>query len=100
LFCLNDQEKETFALAKLIGVLRSDDEFRRDYDSRVDGLLAANRIWIRHEDGSLTAPADQLPSPQWVPAHIAMQKELEQEGFTRRAVSVLKRAGYRPESTQ
>ncbi len=95
LFCLHDQEKETFALAKLIGVLRSDDEFRRDYDSRVDDLLAENRIWIRHEDGSLRAPADQLPSPQWVPAHIAMKKELEQEGFTRRAVSVLKRAGYK-----
>jgi len=94
LFCLHDEEKETFALAKLIGVLRSDEEFRRDYDSRVDGLLAENRIWIRHVAGSLRAPADQLPSPQWVPAYIAMQKKLEQEGFTDQAVSVLKRAGY------
>jgi SAM-dependent methyltransferase len=94
LFCLHHEEKETFALAKLIGVLRSDEEFRRDYDSRVDELLAENRIWIRHEDGSLTAPPDQLSSPEWMAALHAMQKRLEQEGFADRAVSVLKRAGY------
>jgi hypothetical protein len=94
LFCLHEEEKETFALAKLIGVLRSDEEFRIDYDRRLDELLAENRIWIRHEDGSLTAPAEQLPSPDWIPAYIAMPKKMAQEGFTDRAVSVLKRAGY------
>jgi hypothetical protein len=78
----------------LIGVLRSDEEFHRDYDSRVDDLFAENRIWIRHKDGSLTAPPDQLSSPEWMPAYIAMQKKLAQGGFTDRAVSVLKRAGY------
>jgi SAM-dependent methyltransferase len=94
LFCLHEEEKETFALAKLVGVLRSDEAFRIDYDRRVDELFAENKIWIRHEDGSLTAPAEQLPSSSWTPAYIAMQKKLEQEGFTRRAVSVLERAGY------
>jgi hypothetical protein len=94
LFCLHDEEMETFVLAKLVGVLRSDEEFRRDYDSRVDELLAENRIWIRHEDGSLTAPVEQLSSPEWLPAYISMQNKLAREGFTDRAVSVLKRAGY------
>ena len=39
-FCLHNEEKETFALARLLGVLRSDESFRLDYDSRVDELLA------------------------------------------------------------
>jgi hypothetical protein len=60
LFCLHDQEKETFALAQLVGVLRADEGFRRDYDSRFDRLLAEKKIWIRQDDGFLGAPADQL----------------------------------------
>ncbi len=94
LFCLHDEEKETFALARLVGVLRSDEEFRTGYDRRVDELFAENRIWIRHEDGSLTAPPDQVSSSEWAPAYLAMQQKLAQEGFTERAVSVLKSAGY------
>lgn len=94
LFCLHDEEKETFALAELIGVLRSDEEFRRAYDSRVDELLAEKRIWIRQEDGFLAAPPDQVSAPEWMPAYIDMQRKLEQEGFADRALSVLKHAGY------
>jgi SAM-dependent methyltransferase len=46
-FCLHNEEKETFALAELTGVLRSDESFRLDYDSRVDELLAENRLRVR-----------------------------------------------------
>jgi len=93
-FCLHDEEKETFVLARLLGVLRADERFRLDYDSRVDELLAEKRIWIRREDGFLDAPPEQLPFPEWLPAYTDMQNKLEQEGFTDRAVSVLERAGY------
>jgi hypothetical protein len=94
-FCLHDDEKETFVLAKLIGVLRSDERLRLDYDSRLDELMAENKIWIRKEDGFLGPPPDPLPAPDWQPAFIAMQKRLQQEGFADRAVSVLHRAGYK-----
>jgi hypothetical protein len=94
LFCLHDGEKETFALAKLIGVLRSAEAFCRDYDARYDELLAESKIWIRHEDGFLGPAPEQLASHQWMPAYFAMQQKLEQEGFTDRAVSVLQTAGY------
>jgi SAM-dependent methyltransferase len=93
-FCLHNEEKETFLLAKLIGVLRSDEAFRLAYDSRVDEFLAEKRIWVRREDGFLGAPPEQLAFPEWLTAHIDMQNQLQQEGFTDRAVSVLKRAGY------
>jgi SAM-dependent methyltransferase len=94
LFCLHDQEKETFALAQLIGVLRADEGFRRDYDSRSDQLLAEKKIWIRQEDGFLGTPADQLATSEWVPAYLAIQHQLEQEGFADRAIAVLQGAGY------
>jgi hypothetical protein len=93
-FCLHNDEKETFVLAKVLGILRSDESFRLAYDSRVDELLAENRTLIRQEDGFLTAPPEPLPASEWLPAFTGMQNKLEQEGFTDRAVSVLKRAGY------
>ena len=93
-FCLHNEEKETFTLARLIGILRSDESFRLDYDSRVDELLAENRIFVRQEDGFLAAASDQLPISEWLGAYTATQNKLQQEGFTDRAVSVLKRAGY------
>jgi len=93
-FCLHDDEKETFALAKLTGVLHADEEFRLDYDARVDELLAENRMLVRQEDGFLTAPPDQLPISEWLGAFTAVQNKLQQEGFVDRAVSVLKHAGY------
>jgi hypothetical protein len=93
-FCLHNEEKETFALAELLGVLRSDEAFRRDYDSRVDELLAANRMFVRQEDGFLATVPDPLPAAEWLPAYLGMQNKLEEEGFVDRAVSVLKRAGY------
>jgi hypothetical protein len=94
-FSLHNEEKETFALAKLMGVLRSDESFCLDYDSRVDELLTEKKLLVRQEDGFLTAHPDPPPAPEWLPAFTAMQNKLEQEGFTDRAVSVLKRAGYR-----
>jgi hypothetical protein len=93
-FCLHDKEKETFELAKLVGILRSDERFRCAYDSRLDELLAEKRIWLRTEDGFLAAPPDQLSAPAWTYAYVAIQKHWEQEGFIDRAVSVLKCAGY------
>ena len=93
-FCLHNDEKETFVLAKLLGVLRADEPFRLDYDSRVDELLAENRMLVRQEDGFLAAAPDQLPVSEWQPVYLEMQNRLLQEGFVERAVSVLKRAGY------
>ncbi len=93
-FCLHNDEKETFVLARLLGILRADEAFRLDYDCRVDELLAENRILVRQVDGFLAAPPEQLPASEWMPVYIAMRNKLQQEGFPGRAVSVLKRAGY------
>jgi SAM-dependent methyltransferase len=93
-FCLHDDEKETFVLARLLGVLRADQAFCGAYDSRMDELLAESRMLVRQQDGFLAAHPDQLPVSEWQPVYLAMQNKLQQEGFPNLAVSVLKHAGY------
>jgi hypothetical protein len=93
-FCLHDQEKETFELAKLVGVLQSDDAFRSAYDSRLDELLAEKKILVRQPDGFLMPPPDPLDPTLWMIAHEALHRQIAEEGFVDRAVSVLRRAGY------
>jgi hypothetical protein len=94
LFCLHDQEKETFELAKLVGVLHSDEEFRGDYDFRLDQLLAEKKIWVRQPDGFLGPSPEQLNPAAWTVEYVAVHRQLAEEGFVDRAVSVLKRGGY------
>ena len=93
-FCLHDQEKETFELAKLLGVLNSDQEFRAAYDLRLDELLAEKHILVRQPDGFLALPPDPLDPMAWMTARVEVHRHLAEEGFVDRAVSVLKRAGY------
>jgi hypothetical protein len=94
LFCLHDQEKETFELAKLVGFLHSDEQFRGDYDLRLDQLLAEKKIWVRQPDGFLGPPPEQPDPATWMIEHVAIHRQLAEEGFVDRAVSVLKRGGY------
>jgi hypothetical protein len=93
-FCLHDQEKETFELAELVGVLQSDDAFRSAYDSRLDELLAEKKILVRQPDGFLMPPPDPLDPTLWMIAHEALHRQVAEEGFVDRAVTVLQRAGY------
>jgi hypothetical protein len=94
LFCLHDQEKETFELAALLGVLNSDETFRRDYHSRLDELLAEKKMWVRQPDGFLGLPPVQLDPVEWMTEIIAVHKQMAEEGFVDQAVAVLKSAGY------
>ena len=94
-FCLHNGERETYMLANLMGVVRSDERFRSDYDARVDDLLAESRIWERHNDGFLASSPNQLPSTQWLSARAAMNARLTREGFADHAVILLNRAGFK-----
>jgi hypothetical protein len=94
LFCLHDQEKETFELAELVGVLHSDKEFRQDYDFRLDELMAEKNIWVRQPNRFLGPPPEQLDPGAWMVNQVAVHRQLAEEGFVDRAVAVLKRGGY------
>ena len=91
-FALHDGERETWRLAELLGILRSDREFLRDYDARLDGLLAENRMAVRDENGHLAEPPDPIEAARALPVYQEIMREIEAE-FADRAVSVLQRAG-------
>lgn len=52
---LYDGEKETWALARWVGRLRSDPAFCANFDTRLDHLLAEKGMWVRSPDGYLEA---------------------------------------------
>ncbi len=91
-FALHDGERETWRLAELLGILRSDREFLRDYDQRLDALLAENKLAVRDENGHLAEPPDPIDPARALPLYHEMVRVIETE-FADRAVSVLQRAG-------
>jgi SAM-dependent methyltransferase len=93
-FALHDGERETWRLAELLGILRSDREFLRDYDARLDALLAENRMAIRDKNGCLAEPPDPADAARALPIYHEIAHSIEVE-FADRAVSVLQRAGLR-----
>ena len=93
-FALQDGERETWRLAELLGILRSDKDFLRDYDSRLDALLAENNIAVRDENGYLAEPPTPIDPTRVMPVYHEISRKIE-AGFADRAVSVLQRAGLR-----
>jgi hypothetical protein len=91
-FTLHEGERETWRLAELLGILRSDRAFLREYDARLDALLAENRMAVRDGNGCLAEPPEPIDMARMFPAYEAITRELEAE-FADRAVSVLQRAG-------
>jgi len=94
-FSLHDDERDTSLLARLIGILRSDETFQRDFDAECDDLLAAHRLWIRQDDGALALPTSQRPPTEWVEARLAITEQLAADGYIDRAVTLLQRAGVK-----
>jgi hypothetical protein len=91
-FTLHDGERETRRLAELLGILRSDRTFLRDYDDRLDSLLAQNKIAVRDVNGCLADPPEPIDLARTFAAYEAIAREIEAE-FADRAVSVLQGAG-------
>ncbi len=92
-FCLHGDERETFLLAHVTGILRRDVEFSETYDARLDALMAEQRLWVRDTNGALVAPPDQRPASEWLAARLAVAMQLHAEGMVTRAVRALERAG-------
>jgi hypothetical protein len=91
-FTLHEGERETWRLAELLGILRSDHTFLRDYDAKLDSLLTQNRIAVRDANGCLADPPEPIDMERTFPAYEAIAREIEVE-FANHAVSVLQRAG-------
>jgi SAM-dependent methyltransferase len=90
--CLHNGERETWRLAEMIAILRSDPQFLRDYNARLDTLLQEHGLLVREGSGFLAIPKDGLDPSQYFAANEAIGRQMQEE-FTDRAVAVLGRAG-------
>jgi len=91
-FTLHQGERETWRLAELLGVLRSDRKFLHDYDTRLDALLAENRLAARDANGFMIEHPDPIEPMRALPAYTEIMRAIQEE-FTDPAVAVLQRAG-------
>lgn len=92
---VHDGERETWMLARVVGLLRSDEDFRKNYDARLDELLEKNRVLQRGSDGALRIPPEPVPSQEWPAAYGRALRCMEDEGFVNRALLVLRSTGLR-----
>jgi hypothetical protein len=93
-FALHDDDFETEALAELIGTIRADEGFRRDFDTKMDEVLAKTGYTSRGDDGYL-GPADEAVDPSTFDTiSETVGEALEAAGFAQRAANVLTAAGY------
>jgi len=82
-------------LARVLGIIRSHEDFRCAYDARLDQLLEESRILDRGPDGRLRTPLVPVDPREWRAAYERILERMETEGFVQRAVSVLQAAGLR-----
>jgi hypothetical protein len=94
-FSMHDRAQEALMQARLLGLLRDDEEFRRTYNARYDTLLAEKRLFVRDGDGFLAPAPDQLPQDQWTDAQEDILLSLEREGFAERGAAVLRKLGLK-----
>ena len=91
-YALHDDNVENLCNAEAVGIIRSDDGFRRRFDERFDALLAQTGVCRRGADGYLgqdegTSPVDLEDFGAGV------VEQLDAEGFVDKAVAVLRTAG-------
>ena len=94
-FTLQEDDRDAHLMADLIGVLRSDEAFRRDFDQRLDELLIEVGFEPRTPEGYLGRYTKSVDPQAFAAALATISKTLESDGFTERAVEVLSRNGYR-----
>ncbi len=92
-YALHDDNLENLCNAEAVGIIRSDEGFRRRFDERLDVLLAQTGICHRGADGYLHDGHEGTPMADLGDRAVALVEQLDREGFVDEAVTVLQRAG-------
>lgn len=94
-FTIHEDDPEAKLLADLTGTIRSDHSFWKDFNQRLDTLLEEQEICRRASDGYLQFPNLDMPPEEYMPKNVMVWKQIIAEGFSDRAVRVLKKKGYK-----
>lgn len=92
-YALHDDNLENLCNAEAVGIIRSDEGFRRRFDGRLDVLLAQTGICRRGADGYLGGADDGVPLADLDEYAPVLVEQLDREGFVDEAVAVLRRTG-------
>jgi hypothetical protein len=90
---MHDNEREVWELAKHLGTLRADANFRSAFDQRMDQLQKEWRMLVRDENGCLVSAPDPLDLNSWATAGEHIASVLDHEGWVERAAEVLRKSG-------
>jgi Methylase of chemotaxis methyl-accepting proteins len=93
-FALHDDDFETNQMVHAVRLLRSDENFLRDFDRDMDDLLANAKICPRGADGYLGGVEEGVSPIELERRMAAIEQELDTRKFTERAVQILRQAGY------
>jgi hypothetical protein len=94
-FALHDDDPETRALSRVVGLLRADETFRAPFDAAIDRLLERERLFERLGDGYVSDLLEKRPPAEREAAFETVERGLVAEGFVETAVAALGRAGLR-----
>jgi hypothetical protein len=92
-YALHDDNFENLCNAEAVGIIRSDENFRRRFDERLDALLARSGVCHRGADGCLGGADPNLTPADIEERGAALIEQLEREGFVDDVVTVLRHAG-------
>jgi len=92
-FTIHENDPEAILLADLVGTIRADLSFQRDFSSRIDTLLEDQGICQRGNDEFLHFPREISPI-EYFEKNAAIWQQADAEGYPDRAVNILERAGY------
>ncbi|CAN5669309.1 hypothetical protein BH10CHL1_BH10CHL1_31780 [soil metagenome] len=92
-YALHDDDYETNRLAQLVGMIRRDTAFCREFDHRLDALLNEHALFRRDQYGYLFFAAAELSAEEIMERQARVCQQLDQEGYVERAVTVLQQAG-------
>ncbi|MDM8538305.1 CheR family methyltransferase [Desulfobacterales bacterium HSG17] len=93
-FTIHKNDPEAMLLAKLIGIIRSNQSFWPECSNHIDVLLKQHEICQRKTDGYLHFPKEEMPFEILMKKNAILWKKMQEEGFTDLAVKVLSQAGH------
>ncbi len=93
-YALHDGDIENLCNAEAVGIIRSDEGFRRRFDERLDALLAQTGICRRGTDGYLGDAEGGITLADLDERSPALVEQLDREGYVDEAVAVLRRTGH------
>ncbi|MCG8685577.1 MAG: class I SAM-dependent methyltransferase [Desulfobacterales bacterium] len=93
-FTLHDKDPESRLLSRLMGVIRSDRAFQKEFYRTLDQYLEDHEVCRRRSDGFLQMMSEEMPQAEYIRKNAVIWQQMDRDGFIDQAVTVLENSGY------